>query len=61
MHITIRNRRVILVWRANYKYFMRARGREGEAVCAQNVIRVKDEGRGDRTPDRWVWNPALYH
>lgn len=23
--------------------------------------RGKDEGRGDRTPDRWVWNPALYH
>ena len=21
----------------------------------------KDEGRGDRTPDRWVWNPAIYH
>ena len=21
----------------------------------------KLEGWGDRTPDRWVWNPALYH
>jgi len=34
---------------------------EGEQKSRDGAQRAKDEGRGDRTPDRWVWNPALYH
>jgi hypothetical protein len=46
-----------------------AKWRNGEMAkwcVARSVVgkckrKAKAEGRGDRTPDRWDWNPALYH
>ncbi len=42
-------------------YLVCCRYKWGKSLQGLNVVAVKVEGRGDRTPDRWVWNPVLYH
>jgi len=38
-----------------------AKWRVARSVVGKWKRKAKAEGRGDRTPDRWDWNPALYH